>query len=562
MTCQAPLVLGVDRLLWEWNIMITDRRGKGDTADFEFVLGVVAPIGTDLESLFSHFERELFQYRYSTSMIRLSALLARERQATISVDGARIDGACIAERLMNAGDQLRKSRQSADALAAVAVGEIMSRRDQMKLKHDQTSRQAWILRTLKHPKEVELLRHVYGSRFILVAAQQNEVMRLEKLRGDLSDEFPGGGSIASLATSLIDRDQWDSENEYGQRVRETFSLADYFLNLDGDVEQEVGRLIGLLFGKAFVTPTRDEQAMFHAHAASFRSSDSGRQVGAVVTNRDGEILVTGTNEVPAAGGGSYWPDDRLDKRDFRQGYDYNRRMSVRVVKEMLSYLTLEELVSDKLKNATVDEQYKVLTESNPEKWSGLRLNSLIEFGRVSHAEMSAITQAARSSVSINNATIYTTTFPCHMCMRLIISSGITRIVYIDPYPKSLAMDMYRDSLIDSRQIELTSFWGTSWRVFPYLFQKINRDKDADGTFSFGHDNEHRMRLAGGDPLAGSEEREIAVRTSLELRKKTGWTPSTRTAGRSRLPVTKRTHFFTAALSRRRLPASADIDPGA
>lgn len=488
---------------------------KNNEQDFEIIIGIVAPIGTDLDGLFPRLQRELSQYDYGTTMVRLSQLLNDERLSNfypqIPLPPSN------AERLMNKGDQLREHYASGDALAAVAIENITSRRNQEGLNADQSSRHAWILRTLKHEAEVELLRHVYGGRFILIGAQQNERTRSEKLRMDLVDEMPGATDIEAQVTALIIRDQWDGQNDLGQRVRKTFAMSDYFLNLDENVDQEVSRLVGLLFGQAFITPTRDEQAMFHAYAASLRSADSGRQVGASITTRDGDLIVTGTNEVPAAGGGNYWTGDPLDKRDFKQGYDFNKRMSERAIKEFVQFLTNKSLLSDKLLSLPAQDVYSTVVAKYPDEIAALRLMSLIEFGRVSHAEMSAITQAARSTASTEGATLFTTTFPCHMCMRLIIASGLIRVVYIDPYPKSLAMDMYRDSIVDSQKMDVTPFWGVSWSVYSKLFTMINRGKNSSGRFDFGGKNERpRMRLAGHQPLEGALNRERDVVSSLHL----------------------------------------------
>ncbi|YCH07400.1 deaminase [Arthrobacter sp. alpha11c] len=498
--------------------MITDRlKNEGNEADFEIVIGIVAPIGTDLDGLFPHLQRELRQFDYTSTMVRMSTLLTRE--ATPGDSTPAYDGSCYAESLMNAGDRLREHYNSGDALAALAVAKIASLRKQASFKDDHSSRHAWILRTLKHEAEVELLRHVYGGRFVLIGAQQNEQSRADKLRSDLHDELPWANNIEALASGLIARDQNDGENRLGQHVRETFSLADYFLNLDGNVEREIERLIGLLFGKAFLTPTRDEQAIFHAYATAFRSADAGRQVGAAIATPEGDILVTGTNEVPKAGGGNYWVEDPNDRRDFIVGHDFNKRMSIRAIKEFVAFLASNKLLSEDLLSGSLDEQYKAITEADSAGLKRLRLTSLIEFGRVAHAEMSAITQAARSTVSIQGATLYSTTFPCHMCMRLIIASGIVRVVYIDPYPKSMAMEMYRDSLVQSGVMEVTPFWGASWSAFPHLFKSINRDKQHDGSFDFGRGNQVRMRLAGHDPLAGAAKRErdvhLSIRSSMD-----------------------------------------------
>ncbi len=445
-------------------------------------------------------------------MIRLSRLLVTDRKIG-GTGQTTSDNLCTAEKLMNSGDELRAGLKYNGALAALGIASIWSQRNKQRIPQDQSSRHVWILRTLKHEKEVELLRHVYGSRFILVGAQQDEATRMTKLCGDLRDERPTDPDIQGLAMRLITRDQMDSENESGQHVRDTYSLSDYFINVNADIENETSRLVGLLFGKPFVTPTRDEQGMFHAYAAAFRSSDPGRQVGAAVTTPAGEIIVTGTNEVPRAGGGNYWEGDDGDSRDFRLGYNFNKRITNRAMREFVSYLARRNMLSPELQVLSLDEQCRRIMNANRGDLKKLRFNSLIEFGRISHAEMSAITQAARTSSSTQDGTLYTTTFPCHMCMRLIIGSGIRRVVYVDPYSKSLASEMYPDSLARPGGVEVSPFWGASWTVFPRLFERINREEFLSGEYNGLN---ARMRLAGHDPLSGAVAREMEVHQALRL----------------------------------------------
>src|SRR5439155_1666509 len=73
-----------------------------------------------------------------------------------------------------------------------------------------------------------------------------------------------------------------------------------------------------------------------------------------------------------------------------------------------------------------------------------------EFGRSVHAEMDAIIAAGRTGVSFRDATLYTTTFPCHTCTRHIIDAGVKRVLYIEPYPKSLAKELHDDAIRLSR----------------------------------------------------------------------------------------------------------------
>ncbi|MDY3933247.1 MAG: dCMP deaminase family protein [Muribaculaceae bacterium] len=57
----------------------------------------------------------------------------------------------------------------------------------------------------------------------------------------------------------------------------------------------------------------------------------------------------------------------------------------------------------------------------------------ITFPYVLHAEANAITKVARSNNSSEGATLYVTTSPCIECSKLIIQSGIRRIVFRELY---------------------------------------------------------------------------------------------------------------------------------
>jgi dCMP deaminase len=53
-----------------------------------------------------------------------------------------------------------------------------------------------------------------------------------------------------------------------------------------------------------------------------------------------------------------------------------------------------------------------------------------------HAEQNAILFAAKYGIAVNGATLYSTLQPCNTCVKLLCQSGIKRVVYGKPYPKS------------------------------------------------------------------------------------------------------------------------------
>ena len=64
-----------------------------------------------------------------------------------------------------------------------------------------------------------------------------------------------------------------------------------------------------------------------------------------------------------------------------------------------------------------------------------------ELCRGLHAEMNALIQAATHGVRVQDATLYSTTFPCSLCAKMLINGGVRRIVaqsdYADPLAKEL-----------------------------------------------------------------------------------------------------------------------------
>lgn len=124
--------------------------------------------------------------------------------------------------------------------------------------------------------------------------------------------------------------------------------------------------------------------------------------------------------------------------------------------------------------------------SDKKPLSGAMVANILEFGRIVHAEMAAICDAALRGISLKDGTLYCTTFPCHMCARHIIASGIKRVIFIEPFPKSRAKKLYKraikvdeDREADSDAVEFASFVGVAPNRFLSLFEMVPR-KDAQG----------------------------------------------------------------------------------
>lgn len=127
-------------------------------------------------------------------------------------------------------------------------------------------------------------------------------------------------------------------------------------------------------------PDWDEYFMAIAHVVATRSSCNRRQVAAVIV-KDNRIISTGYNGTPRG-----------------------------------------------IKNCNEGG----CRRCNSDVPSGKSLDECL----CSHAEENAITQAAYHGISVKGATLYTTYSPCLMCAKMIINSGIAKVIYNEPYATS------------------------------------------------------------------------------------------------------------------------------
>ncbi len=447
---------------------------NGRFENSEIIIGLVSAVGTETTRVVTPLKDRLTHFKYNAIEIKVSSLLGSE--------GAPLSEYERIKSLMDAGDVRRKDTGHNSILAYGAAKLISDSRDESKPKR------AYIINSLKHPDEVEALRKIYGQGFYLFGIHADKKRRLHYLTNDknLTD---------SQAVELTDIDE-DEKVKHGQRTRDTFHLADFYINFgknDDQVKNTIQRFLELIFSHPYKNPTFDEFAMFMAFSSSVRSGDLSRQVGAVIAKND-QILSTGANETPKQGGGLYWAKidkssgkviDDQDGKDYTRNEDSNKVEQQEILSEIMGGVkNLSGLSDDQIAGIET-----VLNKS--------RIKELTEFGRVVHAEMEAILSCSRAGISTINGILYCTTFPCHNCAKHIIAAGIERVVYVEPYPKSKALEFHSDSIelrtkletdekSTSNHVVFEPFTGVGARRFLDFFSmslgagnKLTR-KDEDG----------------------------------------------------------------------------------
>ena len=330
------------------------------------------------------------------------------------------------------------------------------------------------------------MRSVYGASVFIIAGYSPRGARVDRLASQLAERVHHNQIAEHRADAerLIVRDESESL-DMGQDVRKTYPLADLFVDTTRakDCQDAVRRFIELLFGDPWRTPSRDEQSMAFAYIASLRSASPARQVGAALLDKVGNVLAVGTNEVAWPKGGQYWESDDVDGRDIVYGrVDTSDRMRHNLLSDVLHRLKELNLLREDC--GDLDSLLKRDSESF-EILRKAQLFDTIDFIRAVHAEASALLS---STGDTRGSTIYVTTFPCHECARHIVFAGVERVVYIHPYPKSLVVELFRDSISVDREdgcegkVRFVPFTGISPSIYQQLFLLGNKTrKEKDGT---------------------------------------------------------------------------------
>lgn len=461
----------------------------------ELFIGLVGPAGVPLRRISTLLTEHLKTFGYNTEIIHLSDLLGNQ---TPDAHNSERDEY---ERILNRQREalaFRKIHQDGAALVRAGVQEIRKRRSRISGDPNvPASNYAFVLDQLKHPAEVELLRQIYGTSFVLVAGHAPKSLRVETLARRIADseDKSAESSHNQKAEHIIDIDENEKDEDgLGQNTRDTYPLADFFVNLGREGgENEVRRFIDLLFGHPFHTPDPAEYAMYQAAAGSLRSSDYNRQVGAVIvkmytrpedpkTIANVDVVASGMNEVPRRGGGLYWREDSPDNRDqwliaYRDD-DRAKKIKTSALAELLEKIAAQGWLNE----STKETQPNILARELLPKLKGTQFMNIGEFSRPVHAEMAALIDGARRGVAVHGLSMYVTTFPCHNCAKHIIAAGIRKVIYMEPYPKSRADNLHGEEIwlesVDGEspddRIPFVAFTGVAPRQYGRIFNMGER----------------------------------------------------------------------------------------
>ncbi|MFH1857840.1 MAG: deaminase [Candidatus Omnitrophota bacterium] len=227
----------------------------------------------------------------------------------------------------------------------------------------------YVVDSIRHPAEVKALRR--RKDFALLRVDAGQRKRFERLKKRAREQDPK--TFQDFLT--LERREAKSRNEQDQQLQATLRMADRVVQNNGSIAALAVTLRKLLvsLSKKNPRPGWDEYFMEIAKVVALRSNCIKRKVAAVIV-KDRRLISTGYNGTPRG-----------------------------------------------VKNCNEGG----CPRCNSFGTQGSRLEECL----CSHAEENAITQAAYHGVNVRDSVLYTTFAPCLICTKMIINTGIKKVVY-------------------------------------------------------------------------------------------------------------------------------------
>lgn len=493
----------------------------------ELIFALVGPIGSGVSTAAKHIASVLsdeFGYKIF-DIIKPSDIIKKESvRVSISVPDKK-DLANYVQTMQDAGNKLRE-KFGTNYLAEKIIEKIaMFRQNDGGYKNVDRrkimipARRAFIIDSLKNNEEIDLLKKVYGNIVVLVGVFAPDEIRSERLIHS--------GIPKEIVQNIISRDQ-NEVATFGQKTRKIFVNSYFFIcndQTEKEIRSSISRYLELIFDVGIRTPRRAEAVMYEAAASASKSACMSRQVGASIVSSEGELISVGWNDVPKFGGGLYDEDDgAVWDDDEKKVFDKDNRCwkwKTKICHNETRRNSIIDNIIDQIKRSKIIK--KNTTENQiREIISGNGVDSLTEFSRSIHAEMAAILAVAREGRhSLVGSTMYVNTYPCHNCARHIVASGIRHVVYIQPYKKSLALDLHGDAITENPftkgKVLFRQYEGVAPSMFLSVFNPA-RDRKRDGKYDPQSPKVALpvMRV----PLDGASEYEAKVIADLASREQT------------------------------------------
>lgn len=328
-----------------------------------------------------------------------------------------------------------------------------------------------VIDAIRNPYEAIYLKERYAD-FHLVSVNTSDENRLAHLRK--SHKFTDAQIVdldrKEYPEKLVGHHKYTSQN-----IQKCIEISDIHINNprvdqfgSSELRCQLAWYVTLMLHPGLITPTSIESGMQIAYSVKQNSGCISRQVGAVVTDASFSVKGVGWNSSPQGQVPCLLrsAEDLLsgdDSKAFSQ-YERNNEDFRTILKSKYFALTRDEKLDGRsLAFCFKDVQNEVEREKNQ-----VHTRSL-------HAEENAFLQISKYGGSaLQGGVLFTTASPCELCAKKAYQLGLSRIVYIDPYP-GIATSHVLSTGEKSPRLEL--FRGAVGRAFHRLYQPMMPFKD-------------------------------------------------------------------------------------
>ncbi len=208
----------------------------GQTANLpELFFGIAGPIGVDIQAICESLMDALRAVRYEAQTVHLTREMSQ--YPLIAAMASPLVHSYFSDVLFKIqyANQLCKEADDPAALARIGLRAINVLRKQLTNGEQRVPDKptAYIIRQLKRPEEVALFRQVYGKQFVLISAYGPAERRKRLLEEQIARSLSPSAQpneVSSKAEELMARDASEEDDAYGQHLRDTFHLADAFID--------------------------------------------------------------------------------------------------------------------------------------------------------------------------------------------------------------------------------------------------------------------------------------------------------------------------------------------
>ncbi|GJG93879.1 hypothetical protein [Cupriavidus pauculus] len=328
-----------------------------------------------------------------------------------------------------------------------------------------------VIDAIRNPYEAMFLKERYADFHLLAVNTANE-NRLSHLRNSrkFSDQQILDLDAKEYPDKLSGYRKYTSQN-----IQKCIEIADIHVNNPrtdqyghSQLRCQLAWYVSLMMHPGLIMPTSIESGMQIAYSVKHNSGCISRQVGAVVTDANYSVKAVGWNnsaqgQVPCLLRSA---DDLLNGIDEKAYSHYEKNDGT--FRAVLSHKFSGALGSKTLNGRNLCFCFKDLQNEVDKEKNQVHTRSL-------HAEENAFLQISKyGGQQLQGGVLFTTASPCELCAKKAYQLGISKIVYIDPYP-GIATSHVLSSGEHAPILEL--FRGAVGRAFHKLYQPIMPFKD-------------------------------------------------------------------------------------